>query len=129
MQQIQNYVVMNLLNISRNQQLNNASLECKIRISSYLMNPKIIRFKIGKTADPVQTRYSESEEYKAGYDEIISIYETEDKALVDSLEKILIRDYRMMYPTKCKNEQEGSGPDCASSENKTASIYIVVKYE
>lgn len=107
----------------------NAVLECKIRISSILMDPRIIRFKIGKTADAIEKRFNEEEVYKTNYDEIISIYETEDKALVDSLEKCLIRDYRMTYPTKCKNIQVGSGPDCAGSENKTAIIYIVVKYK
>lgn len=115
--------------IFRRKKLANAVLECKIRISSILMDTKIVRFKIGKTADPVEKRFNEEEEYKTNYDEIISIYETEDKALVDSLEKCLIHDYRMTYPTKCKNKQEGSGPDCAGSENKTASIYIVVKYK
>lgn len=114
--------------IFRNSKLANATLECKIRISSILMNSRIIRFKIGKTADPIDKRFQEEDEYKNNYDEIISIYETEDKALVDSLEKCLIRAYRMTYPTKCKNKQEGAGPDCAESENKTASIYIVVKY-
>lgn len=118
-----------VMNLFRNRKLNNASLECKIRISSILMKSEIIRFKIGKTADPVEKRYSESDEYKAEYDEIIPIYETEDKALVDSLEKKLIRDYRMTYPSKCRNEQEGSGQDCASSKNMTAHIYIVVKYK
>ena len=66
---------------------------------------------------------------KKDYDEIISIYETVDKALVDSLEKKLIRDYMMTYPTKCKNKQKGSGPDCVDSENDIARIYIVVKYK
>lgn len=111
-----------------NKKLRNAALECKIRISSILMNPKIVRFKIGKTADPVEKRYKETDEYKENYDDIIPIYETEDKALVDTLEKGLIRDYMMTYPTKCKNEQKGSGPNCADSENKIASIYVVVKY-
>ena len=115
--------------IFRNQKLRNAALECKIRISSFLMKTEIVRFKIGKTADPVEKRYKETEEYKKDYDEIISIYETEDKALVDSLEKCLIRDYMMTYPTKCKNEQVGSGPNCADSENDIARIYIVVKYK
>jgi len=104
-------------------------LECKIRISSYLMKAEIVRFKIGKTADPIEKRYKETEEYKKDYDEIISIYETVDKALVDSLEKKLIRDYMMTYPTKCKNKQKGSGPDCVDSENDIARIYIVVKYK
>lgn len=35
----------------------------------------------------------------------------------------------MTYPTKCKNKQEGSGPNFADSENEIASIYIVVKYK
>lgn len=120
---------MNLFSVFRNQKLHNAALECKIRISSFLMNQEITGFKIGKTADPVEKRFNESDEYKAEYAKIISIYETEDKALVDSLEKILIHDYRMTYPTKCKNKQEGSGPDCANSKNKTAHIYIVVKFK
>jgi len=114
--------------ILRSQKLRNAILECKIRISSILMKPDIVRFKIGKTVDPIKKRYNETEEYKKDYDDIISIYETQDKALVDSLEKCLIHDYRMTYPIKCKNKQEGSGPDCADSENETARIYIVVKY-
>jgi hypothetical protein len=115
--------------IFRNRKLRNAALECKIRISSFLIKTDIVRFKIGKTADPIEKRYKETKEYQENYDEIIPIYETEDKALVDSLEKSLIRDYMMTYPTKCKNEQVGSGPDCADSENKTASIYVVVKYK
>jgi hypothetical protein len=114
--------------IFRSQKLRNAILECKIRISSFLMNPNIVRFKIGKTADPIEKRFKETEEYKKDYDDIILIYETQDKALVDSLEKCLIHDYRMTYPTKCKNKQEGSGLDCADSEDDTARIYIVVKY-
>ena len=115
--------------IFRNQKLRNAILECKIRISSILMNPNIVSFKIGKTADPIEKRYNETEEYQKDYDNIVPIYETEDKAMVDSLEKCLIHDYRMTYPTKCKNKQEGSGPDCADSKNETARIYIVVKYK
>ena len=51
-----------------NKKLRNAALECKIRISSILMNPKIVRFKIGKTADPVEKRYKETDEYKENYD-------------------------------------------------------------
>lgn len=39
-------------------------MECKIRISSYLMKAEIVRFKIGKTADPIEKRYKETEEYK-----------------------------------------------------------------
>lgn len=35
----------------------------------------------------------------------------------------------MTYPTKCKNKQKGSGPDCVDSENDIARIYIVVKYK
>lgn len=113
--------------ILRKRKLRIAALECKIRISSYLMNGDVVSFKIGKTAGSIENRYGASDEYKKGYDRIISIFETKDKALVDDLERTLIRDYMMTYPTKCANEQIGSGPNCADSESETACIYIVVK--
>ena len=102
-----------MMDFYRHQLLQNASLECKIRISVILMDPRVAHFKIGKTVD----------------NEIKLIYETEDKALVDELEKVLIRDYMMMYPTRCDNKQEGAGPDCADSDKPTAKIYVVVKYK
>ncbi len=104
-------------------------LECKIRISAILLNEKIIKFKIGKTIDSLDKRYNESDEYKNDYDEIKLIYETEDKALVDYLEKILIHDYMLMYPSKCYNEQEGAGPNCEDSDSPVARIYMVIKYK
>lgn len=106
-----------------------SELECKIRISAILIDDNIIKFKIGKTTDPLDKRYQEDEEYKSEYDEIKPIYETEDKALIDKLEKKLIHDYMLMYPSRCGNKQEGSGPDCAESKKPLARIYMVVKYK
>lgn len=106
-----------------------SELECKIRISYLLMNDNVVKFKIGKTADQLDKRYNEDEEYKTEYDDIKLIYETENKALVDDLEKILIHDYRLTYPAKCANKQEGSGPDCEDSENPVARLYVVLKYK
>lgn len=113
----------------RQQLIQNASLECKIRITVELMNPRVSNFKIGKTVDTAQERYEHDEEYREKYDEIKTIYETGDKALVDELEKILIRDYMMTYPTRCDNKQMGSGPDCSDSDSQSARIYMVVKYK
>lgn len=105
-----------------------SELECKIRISMYVMNERVEKFKIGKTADPLDKRFDENEEYRTEYDDIKLIYETSNKWLVDELEKILIRDYMLMYPTRCGNKQVGSGPNCADSDNEAARIYLVVKY-
>lgn len=117
------------MDYSRQQLFQAASLECKIHISVILMDPRVSHFKIGKTVDPVQDRYDHDEVYREKYDEIKPIYETEDKALVDDLEKLLINDYRIMYPNRCDNKQLGSGPDCADSDKPTAKIYVVVKYK
>ena len=113
----------------RLQLLQNASLECKVKISAILLDTRVANFKIGRTVDTVQERYGHDEEYREKYDEIKPIYETEDKALVDELEKVLIRDYMMMYPGRCDNQQIGSGPDCADSDKPKARIYMVVKYK
>lgn len=118
-----------MMGFYRHQLLQNASLECKIRISVILMDPRVAHFKIGKTVDEVLERYDHDEDYRNNYNEIKLIYETEDKALVDELEKVLIRDYMMMYPTRCDNKQEGAGPYCANSDKPTAKIYVVVKYK
>ncbi len=103
-------------------------LDCSAKISGRLMNSSISKFKIGKTAGDVQHRYNCDENYKKEFDEIISIYETDNKELIDELEQQLIKNFKLTYPYKCVNSQEGGGPNCADSTEKTASIYIVVKY-
>lgn len=101
---------------------------CSTAIKEYLNNHRIAKFKIGKTAGDVQKRYDCDDEYKNEYDEIISIYETKDKKLIDKLEQQLIDVFCVTHPNECKNMQVGGGPNCADSKEETASIYIVVKY-
>ena len=99
-----------------------ADIQSKKAISAILMSKDVAYFKIGKTVDDLEDRRNGDEEYMKDYDEILPVYESEDKALIDELEKVLIRDYRKAYTRRCKNEQEGGGPNCADSDKQRPGI-------
>ena len=62
-------------------------------------------FKIGKTSQPLETRFSQG--YEDEYDSIHTIYMSPDGELIDKLEKELIQYYMNNYPACCDNQQVG----------------------
>lgn len=81
-------------------------------------------FKIGKTSQPLETRFSQG--YEDEYDNIHLIYMSTDGELIDKLEKELIQYYMNNYPTRCDNQQVGGGPD-EEGIAPVGRIYLVIR--
>lgn len=99
-----------------------AKLQCIIAISSIVgIKENVSNFKIGKTRQNLDERFNSG--YSDEYDEIKTIFKSDDTDLIDWLEKTLIDFYKKAYPIKCDNDQIGGGSDGATQ------IYIVLKYK
>lgn len=81
-------------------------------------------FKIGKTSQPLETRFSQG--YEDEYDSIHPIYNSTDGELIDKLEKELIKYYMYNYPDSCDNQQVGGGPD-EEDIALVGRIYLVIR--
>lgn len=101
--------------------LNKLSVEskCENIISKIIDNTNISNFKIGKTRQNLDERFNSG--YSDEYDEIKTIFKSDDTDLIDWLERALIKFYKKA--DKCDNIQDGGGPDGATQ------IYIVLKYK
>lgn len=98
--------------------------DCRNKISQFISSNPNCHFKIGKTSQPLEIRFKNG--YAEDYDKIIQVYMSNDAALIDWLEKVLIEEYMSDYPLRYDNKQIGGGPD-EEDIALVGMIYIVVK--
>jgi hypothetical protein len=84
---------------------------------------KSAKFKIGKTGQKLQDRFSS--EYAEEFDEILPICSHKDKNVIDKLEKQCI-EYFTEQHSRCENDQTGGGD--MGEESDKYRLYVVVSY-
>lgn len=97
----------------------------QFRIKHILCN----HFKVGKTTQTLQNRFSEN--YEGEYEYMNLLFDAgDDGALIDWLEEEMIQYCREEYGNECDNEQVGGGPACADKATRlnTAKLYVVFRY-
>ena len=101
--------------------VNSIKESCK-KIDAVISSEYTIRFKIGKSGDNPDTR--KQGYLSKGYNKFIVVFERNNRALIDILEKLLISKYMRECPIRCDNDQHGGGE---LSSNCIPYIYIAIE--